>query len=66
MPQPLPQELGLDPANKDVIFANACSILGPIPGLPFTPIGHDISPQLDDQHQQDAGDHQAAPDPRYR
>ena len=33
--------------NKDGIFSNACSILGPIPGLPFTPAGPDITGQLD-------------------
>lgn len=33
--------------NKDGIFSNACSILGPIPGLPFEPRGPDISAELD-------------------
>ena len=33
--------------NKDGIFSNACSILGPLPGLPFTPDGSDINVQLD-------------------
>jgi cytochrome P450 len=33
--------------NKDGIFSNACSILGPLPGLPFVPEGPDITAQLD-------------------
>ncbi len=33
--------------NKDGIFSNAMSILGPIPGLPFEPQGPDITAQLD-------------------
>lgn len=33
--------------NKDGIYSNACSILGPIPGLPFEPAGADITEQLD-------------------
>lgn len=33
--------------NKEGVFSNACSILGPIPGLPFEPEGHDIRAQLD-------------------
>lgn len=33
--------------NKDGIYSNAMSILGPIPGLPFAPQGGDISAQLD-------------------
>ena len=34
--------------NKDGNFSNAMSILGPIPGLPFEPQGHDITAQLDE------------------
>lgn len=33
--------------NKDGVFSNACSVLGPIPGLPFEPEGPDIAAQLD-------------------
>lgn len=33
--------------NKEGVFSNACSILGPIPGLPFKPEGSDITAQLD-------------------
>lgn len=33
--------------NKDGIFSNACSVVGPIPGLPFTPQRPDISEQLE-------------------
>ncbi|MFA7603045.1 MAG: cytochrome P450 [Novosphingobium sp.] len=33
--------------NKDGIYSNACSILGPLPGLPFEPEGSDITEQLD-------------------
>jgi cytochrome P450 len=33
--------------NKDGVFSNACSILGPMPGLPFEPHGPDISAELD-------------------
>ncbi len=33
--------------NKEGIFSNACSILGPIPGLPFEPHGPDIAAELD-------------------
>ena len=33
--------------NKDGVFSNACSVVGPIPGLPFTPAAGDISAQLD-------------------
>lgn len=33
--------------NKDEIFSNACSVVGPIPGLPFEPQGGDIRGQLD-------------------
>ena len=33
--------------NKEGIYSNACSILGPIPGLPFKPEGSDINAQLD-------------------
>jgi cytochrome P450 len=33
--------------NKEGVFSNACSILGPIPGLPFEPHGPDISAELD-------------------
>lgn len=33
--------------NKEGIFSNACSILGPIPGLPFEAHGPDISAELD-------------------
>lgn len=29
------------------VFSNACSIVGPIPGLPFTPQGNDIREQLE-------------------
>ncbi len=33
--------------NKDGIFSNACSVVGPIPGLPFEPQRPDISEQLE-------------------
>lgn len=33
--------------NKDDVFSNACSILGPLPGLPFEPHGPDISAELE-------------------
>jgi cytochrome P450 len=33
--------------NKDGAFSNASSIVGPIPGLPFEPLGSDITAQLD-------------------
>lgn len=33
--------------NKDGIFSNSMSILGPLPGLPFKPEGSDITAQLD-------------------
>ena len=33
--------------DKDGIFSNAASVVGPIPGLPFTPEGSDIREQLD-------------------
>ena len=33
--------------NKDGIWSNAMSILGPMPGLPFKPQGPDITAQLD-------------------
>lgn len=33
--------------DKDGIFSNACSVVGPIPGLPFEPSGPDIREQLD-------------------
>ena len=33
--------------DKNGIFSNACSVVGPIPGLPFDPEGHDIREQLD-------------------
>lgn len=33
--------------NKDGVFSNAMSILGPIPGLPFEPQRPDITAQLD-------------------
>lgn len=33
--------------NKDGAFSNACNTVGPIPGLPFTPQGSDITKQLD-------------------
>ena len=33
--------------DRDGVFSNACSVVGPIPGLPFTPEGADIGAQLD-------------------
>ena len=33
--------------NKDGLFSNAASIMGPIPGLPFEPAPHDIAAQLE-------------------
>lgn len=33
--------------NKSSVFSNACSVVGPIPGLPFTPEGSDIRDQLE-------------------
>src|SRR5688500_2048665 len=33
--------------DKNGIFSNACLVVGPIPGLPFEPEGHDIREQLD-------------------
>lgn len=33
--------------NKDGVFSNACSVVGPIPGLPFEPRGSDIREQLE-------------------
>jgi cytochrome P450 len=33
--------------DKNGIFSNACSVVGPIPGLPFEPQGHDIREQLE-------------------
>lgn len=33
--------------NRDGVFSNACSVIGPIPGLPFSPEGSDITAQLD-------------------
>lgn len=33
--------------NKDGVYSNAMSILGPLPGLPFKPEGPDITAQLD-------------------
>lgn len=33
--------------NKDGLYSNASSIMGPIPGLPFEPAAHDITAQLD-------------------
>jgi len=33
--------------DKEGVFSNASSVVGPIPGLPFEPQGHDIRQQLD-------------------
>jgi cytochrome P450 len=33
--------------DKQGVFSNACSVVGPIPGLPFEPKGPDIREQLD-------------------
>ena len=33
--------------NRDGVFSNAASVVGPIPGLPFEPQGPDITAQLD-------------------
>jgi len=33
--------------DKDCVFSNAASVVGPIPGLPFEPEGSDIREQLD-------------------
>lgn len=33
--------------DKSGVFSNACSVVGPIPGLPFKPSGSDIGEQLD-------------------
>ncbi len=33
--------------DKTGIFSNACSVVGPIPGLPFTPEGSDIRAQVE-------------------
>ena len=33
--------------DKAGVFSNACSVVGPIPGLPFTPEGSDIRDQLE-------------------
>src|ERR1700757_656356 len=33
--------------NKDGLFSNAASVVGPIPGLPFEPAAHDITAQLE-------------------
>ncbi|HEX7930352.1 MAG TPA: cytochrome P450, partial [Sphingomicrobium sp.] len=33
--------------DKTGVFSNACSIVGPIPGLPFKPQGSDIREQVD-------------------
>lgn len=33
--------------DKDGVFSNAASVVGPIPGLPFDPAPHDIREQLD-------------------
>jgi len=33
--------------NKDRVFSNACSVVGPIPPLPFVPEGTDITAQLE-------------------
>ena len=33
--------------DKDRVFSNAASVVGPIPGLPFEPEGHDVREQLD-------------------
>lgn len=33
--------------DKTGIFSNACSVVGPIPGLPFTPEGGDIRSQVE-------------------
>jgi len=42
---------GFDEANavltdKSGVYSNACSVVGPIPGLPFEPQAHDITDQL--------------------
>jgi cytochrome P450 len=34
--------------DKAGVYSNACSVVGPIPGLPFAPQGPDIREQLDD------------------
>lgn len=34
--------------NKEGLFSNAASVVGPIPGLPFEPAAHDISAQLEE------------------
>ena len=33
--------------DKEGVFSNAASVVGPIPGLPFEPVGSDIRAQLD-------------------
>lgn len=33
--------------DKSGTFSNACSVVGPMPGLPFEPASHDIREQLD-------------------
>lgn len=35
--------------DKSGTFSNACSVVGPIPGLPFEPAPHDIGEQLETQ-----------------
>jgi len=34
--------------DKDGVYSNAASVVGPIPGLPFKPAPHDIREQLDE------------------
>ena len=34
--------------DKTGTYSNACSVVGPIPGLPFEPAGHDIREQLEE------------------
>lgn len=46
--------------SKPGTFSSACSVVGPIPPLPFTPQGHDIAEQLDaHRHELPWSDHLA-------
>ncbi|MBW8785468.1 MAG: cytochrome P450 [Novosphingobium sp.] len=38
--------------NKDHAYSSACSVVGPIPGLPFTPSGADIHDQLEEHRRE--------------
>jgi cytochrome P450 len=49
--------------GKGDVWSSACSVVGPIPGLPFTPQGSDIRDQLDaHRHEMPWSDHLACMD----